>query len=177
MLGALATIASAGRFSLSATRLRSTWARWDFAGGFGTVECELVLETTFHARTFAKVVNTLIGYVTEGRVNRCARGGRTILRETLPWHVTYRSFNGTLPNITAISTTIPGFSFIIREPTFGITCLARGTAIGTYALSSGTLTTASLSGSIPCGEFTGGISGSTTNVDNSAGARVTITLI
>jgi hypothetical protein len=121
LLGALVSSASAGRLSNSSTTLRATWARMDFTGGFGTVECEVTLEGSLHSRTIAKVARALIGNITAASVSSpCRRGGATILRETLPWHVTYNSFAGTLPNITNILTDVVGASFRIREPTFGV---------------------------------------------------------
>jgi len=180
LLGGLAASSSAGRLEKSSQNSRATFARLNFAGGFGTVECEVVIEGTFHTRTSAKVVGALTGYLTAATVARCARGGATINNASLPWHRRYRSFTGTLPNIAAIVDGITGVEWSIREPTFGITCTVRAaesSVIGTYALSAGVVTSAEVSGENRCGEFTGRLSGSTTNVDNRAGARLTIRLI
>jgi len=180
LLGALVSSASAGRLSNSATTNKATWTRMNFAGGFGTVECEVRLEGRFHAATITKTAGSLIGYITAGTVIRCARGGATINAGSLPWHRRYTSFTGTLPNITTINETVTGAEWTIREPTFGITCTVRREAsstIGTYALSSGTVTTAEVSGESRCGEFAGRLSGSTTNVTEGSGARLTVRLI
>ena len=180
LLGALVSSASARNLSNSSTGNRATWTRMDFNGGFGTVECEVVLKGSFHTRTSAKNTSTLLGYITEANVNRCARGSATVNRGSLPWHRRYRGFTGTLPNITTLSETVTGSEFTIREPTFGITCTVRretSSTIGTYTLSSGTVTRADVSGSSPCGSFTGTLSGSTTAVDNGSGTRLTVTLI
>jgi hypothetical protein len=183
LLGAFVSSASAGRLSASDTRLRASWTRMDFRGGFGTVECEVVLEGDQHSRTITKVAGLLMGYLTAANVTRCARGGATVLRETLPWHVQYREFGGTLPAITTVVTTVVGSSFKIREPTFGVTCLARATAssptTGTYNRETGTgrLDSVTVGGSIPCGSFTGALSGTSSSLDNRAGTRITVTLI
>jgi len=180
LLGGLNTSASARNFSGSEQRNTGLWTRLDFSGGFGTVECEVKLSGSLHTRTATKTVNSLIGYITEGTVLRCSRGSATINQASLPWHRRYRSFTGTLPNITGQSETITGAEWSAREPTFGITCTvprATSSVIGTYTISGGTVTRADVSGSSPCGSFTGSLAGSTTNVTNGAGARITVTLI
>jgi hypothetical protein len=187
LLGAFVSSASAGRLSQSSETLRATWTRMNFSGSpFGTVECEVVLEGRLHTRTMNKVNLSLMGYLTAANVTRCARGSATVLRETLPWHVRYSSFVGALPNITAIRTLVVGSSFTIREPAFGATCLARATpeepSTGTYNRETGTglLVSASVGGEIRCRggiEVTGGLSGTSSTLTNSAGARVSVTLI
>jgi len=180
LLGALVGSASAGRLEMSSQNGRATWAAMTFSGGSGTVECEVVLEATFHSRTMTKTAGSLVGYVTAGNINRCARGGSTINRASLPWHVRYRSFAGTLPSIVGIEFTITGAEWTTREPSFGITCTVRAeqsSTIATYSLSSGTVTSAAASGESRCGEFTDRLGGSTTNVGERGGARLTVRLI
>jgi hypothetical protein len=179
----LAGSAGARTFSLSHQNLRATWTRMDYSGGFGTVECEITVEGSAHTRTIAKVVNLLLGYVTSATVHRCARGGATILAASLPWHVTYKGFAGTLPNITGANTTIIGAAWAIREP-FGATCLVRSEAsslIGTWDINARVIESIALSGSSPCRgafiEVTGTMSGTTSSVSSREGARITITLI
>ena len=179
LLGALVSSASARNFSVSEQRVTALWTRMNFIGGFGIVECEVKLSRSFHARTFTKTVNSLIGYITEGTVLRCARGSATINQASFPWHLRYRSFAGTLPNITSLSDTVTGAEWRFRDP-FDITCTvssASSAMILTYSVSSGTITSADVSGTSPCGSFTGRIEGTTTNVTNSAGTRITLTLI
>jgi hypothetical protein len=63
------------------------------------------LEGTFHSNTIAKVANSLIGYITRATFNTpgCVQEeGSTralVLQETLPWHIRYSGFIGTLPNV------------------------------------------------------------------------------
>ncbi|HEV7774717.1 MAG TPA: hypothetical protein VGO48_15660 [Conexibacter sp.] len=183
LLGALVSSASAGRLSNSSLTLNATYARMDFRGGLGTVECEVITNETLHTRTIAKVTLLLMGYITAANVNRCVRGGATFLRDTLPWHVRYSSFAGTLPNITGIAKRVIGFSLRATEPVFGISCLSRTTPeqplIQTTNLTGGTITTLVVGGSISCnpGSILSSISGSTPTVVDASGARVTITLI
>jgi len=126
--------AFAGRFQFSnatsTTFWRATWSSLELRGGFGTVNCTLTLEGNLHSNTMTKTPSTLIGYVRVARTNGCGSFGGTILSETLPWHLQYESFTGTLPSIASLSFKIIGFSLKIREPTFGITCLYTTPAEG-----------------------------------------------
>jgi len=180
MLGALVSSAWARNLEVSSQTGTILWRRMDFAGGFGTIECEIKLSRSFHARTFTKTVNSLIGYVTEGTILRCSRGGITINQASLPWHLRYRGFTGTLPSITGIADTVTGAEWTFREPTFGATCTVRresSSTILTYTVSGGTLTRTDISGENSCSGINARLSGSETNVTNGAGARVTIRLI
>jgi hypothetical protein len=185
LLGAFVSSASARNFSTSEQRNTALWRVMNFIGGFGTVECEVKLSGSLHTRTASKTVNSLIGYVTEGTVLRCARGGATINQASFPWHRRYRSFTGTLPNITGQSETVTGAEWTIQEPAFEVTCTVRretSSTIGTYSVSSGTITRAEVSGESPCLDafrfnHPGRLAGSETNVTNGAGARITVRLI
>jgi hypothetical protein len=180
LLGVLISSASARNFSISSQTNRALWAVRNFRGGFGTVTCEVLISGSYHTRTITKTVNSLIGYITEGRVLRCPSGGATINQASLPWHRRYRGFTGTLPNINGFAETVTGGEWTVREPTFGITCTVRAAESSTilaFTLSSGTVIRADFSGTSPCGSFTGVLEGSTTNVTEGGGARITITLI
>jgi predicted RNase H-like HicB family nuclease len=177
-----ALVASASARSLESSSQTSTvlWRRTSFAvSGETLAECEIKLSGSLHARTFAKTVGSLIGYITESVVLRCARGGMTINQASLPWHRRYRAFAGTLPNILTQSETISGAEWAIREA-FGLTCTVRRESselIRTYTLSSGTVTGAEVTGHGLCLGLEGALSGSETNVTNGSGARLTLRLI
>jgi len=179
LLGALVSAASANRLQYSSQTTKATWTRWNFRISGETAECEVVLSGSFHSRSFTKTVQ-LLGYITEASVTRCARWSVTVNGASLPWHREYRSFTGTLPNITAIEERITGAEWTIREPVFGITCTIRreqSSTILTYAPSSGVVSNVSVSGSSPCSGFTATLEGATERVDNGSGAKLTITLI
>ncbi len=178
LLGAFVSSASARNLSISSQTNTVLWRAARFAGGIGgAVECEIKASGSFHARTIAKVV-ALVGYITEATFLRCARGSATINQASLPWHRRYSSFVGTLPNITGESETFSGLEWTVREPS-GITCTVTGaTAAGTFAVSSGTVTRAAISGTSRCGGFfTGSLGGEETNATNGSGVRLTVTLI
>jgi len=181
LLGALAISASAAHLEYSAQAIKATWTRWNFRGGFGTVECEVVLSGSFHSRTITKTAGSLIGYITAGSVLRCARWGATTNQSSLPWHREYRSFAGELPSITGVSETVTGAEWTLREPVFGVTCTIRreqSSTILTYTVSSGVVTRADVSASGFCASAGNVIiEGSTERVEDGAGHRLTITLM
>lgn len=186
LLGALVGVASAGKLSASSQALRATFASLEFAGGFGTTRCPITLEGSFHQRTTSKVVGSLVGHLTRATAGACSQGSVTVLTETLPWHIRYSSFTGTLPNITSVRANIVGSAFRVREP-LGVTCLARSTeaeptSVAFNREASGVLTTAVVSGAIRVGAECGGATGTIAGTSNSltvasAATRVTVTLI
>jgi hypothetical protein len=190
--------ASANRLSTSAQDIDMRWSNLIFSSDAGSsVTCPITLQGSFHSRTLGKVVNGLIGFVSRGSVRgqnsagNCTGGTGTVLTATLPWHITYRSFQGTLPNITGVKINLIGTSFQI-QPEGSLTCLARATTtnpmVGTVNLSSGRATSLSAdpSASIPLtgsGGFCafggeGHFEGTTSSVTRLAStASITITLI
>jgi hypothetical protein len=183
LLGALVSTASATRLSQSSQTTRATFSVVRFAGGFGTTECALTLEGSLHSRTIAKVEGALIGFITRATLGACSRGSATVLTASLPWHVRYTSFSGTLPAITRLNTSVTGAQFQIREPVFGVTCLASGGATnGNYTrnTATGVLTGVEISGvNLPtnCG-INGTLSGNSTALTVlGAATAITVTLI
>jgi len=184
LLGALVSSASARNLRVSSRSNRASWTRMDFAGGFGVIECEVVLEGTYHETTAVKSVGSLLGYITAGNVTRCARGGATVMRGSLPWHRRYSGFLFRLPLIAGVIETVIGAEFRLKDPGTGATCnvaAATSSTIGSYTLSAGVVSRADVSGTSTCRgfliEFEGELSGTTSAVDNRAGARITVTLI
>lgn len=123
-----ATSSSAGNLSVVSQGFRVTWISLAFESGSGEFSsCRVTLEGSFHSRTFAKVASSLIGAVTRAIFSPCqvvalngteVREGMT-MPQTLPWSVTYQSFIGALPSITAINT---GFELRLG---FGVFCLGE----------------------------------------------------
>lgn len=126
LLSALVSSASARNLSVSSQTIKASFSRVSFSGGFGITECIVSLEGSLHTRTTAKVEGSLIGFINRASLGACSRGTATILQASLPWHVKYVGFAGTLPNITQLYTEVTGSAFQIREPVFQITCLASG---------------------------------------------------
>jgi hypothetical protein len=119
VLGALVSAASANRIALSNQTFRATWT-WEFVEpiGFIALRCPVTIEGSFHSRTMSKVLEQLIGYVTQATLaeTRCTGGSARILTETLPWHIRYNGFGGTLPAITRINIRIVGLAFLMQLP-------------------------------------------------------------
>jgi hypothetical protein len=185
-LGALVSTSSARTFSTTSQTFRTSFREIRFTLPFGTTSCQLTLEGSLHSRTIAKTVNSLIGYVTRADLGPCASGSVTILREVLPWHVQYRGFTGTLPNITTLRAVVIGWSWRFREPGF-VTCLIRSTTTEPVNVTfnreaGGALSSAEIGGSVRTGgECFGQVLTHTSDrgavtVLNSA-ARITVTLI
>jgi len=120
--------ASARNLSVSNQSIRLTWRSLEFTGAEIVIRCPVTLEGTFHARTIAKVENTLIGYITRAvaKQEACTNGIGAPFNGTerynggtpassLPWHMTYKFFSGTLPNIVGIRILLLGFRFGIRD--------------------------------------------------------------
>ncbi len=117
ILATAISTATAGRFSVSNQQFRAVWSNLEFSGNTSeaTVRCPVTIEGSFHGRTIVKQTGLLVGYVTRAVVRNdvCTGGHATILQELLPWHLTYQSFTGTLPNITGITFNLIRDGFIV----------------------------------------------------------------
>jgi hypothetical protein len=119
--------ASANRIARNNQFWRAVWTPVTLKeNAFGaTIRCNMTLEGSFHSRTVSKVVRSLVGYVTRAIGQRPCTGGEfwiyngvevlgaTTLPNSLPWHMQYGSFSGTLPNITRIRWRIIGFRKLV----------------------------------------------------------------
>jgi hypothetical protein len=123
-----ANSASARNLSISHGELwLVTWRQLRFgSGGLTAAACDVTLDGSFHYRTFIKLRNTLIGYITRAIAGTCERGSATILTTNLPWHIRYQGFEGTLPNISGIRLRLILAEFRVQTAQ-GPRCLARTT--------------------------------------------------
>jgi hypothetical protein len=142
VLGAAVGTADARRIELSNQNIRAAWStnKLTFTGfgGFIQISCAITLEGSFHSKTLSKVSGQLIGYITSAAVTRpCVGGEAWILNGTeqqpngtrptsLPWHVRYDSFEGTLPRIETIRLQLVGVSFLTKSGSNS--CLYKTTA-------------------------------------------------
>lgn len=117
--------ASARRISASSSTFRIVWRSFEFIAFSTQIACPVTLEGSFHSRTIAKVSGALIGYIDRAIVGGpCtgSTGGRArALTETLPWHVRFASWTGTLPTITSLHVTLVGLQ-ILYEDAEGVQC-------------------------------------------------------
>ncbi len=112
LLAAAVSIASARSLSTSNQNFRVTWSRLEMQSSVATIGCQVTLEGSFHARSIAKVARTLIGAVTRADVKEeSCTGARVRANGPFPWHLTYESFEGTLPSITAVNLLLQRFLF------------------------------------------------------------------
>jgi hypothetical protein len=124
-----ANSATARNISASHSELfNAVWRPLTFAsGGVPAAICNVTLEGSFHYRTFLKVRESLVGYITRAIARECTEGSATVLTTNLPWHIRYQGFEGTLPNISVLRVRLILAEFQIKERIFGTTCLTRTT--------------------------------------------------
>ncbi len=182
--------ASANRLSLSHLTNRAIFNPIEFRGGIGASRCRLTLEQSFHSATITKTVGALIGYVTGATFHRpCEAGEYTVLTETLPWHLQYGGFTGTLPQLRGLILNMIGLAFRVNESVFGISCLARSTqerpfvdiveGIEYERRGNGIVRTlvADESKEAACGSFTGRFGGTASVTESAGSTNVLIRLI
>lgn len=132
-LSAAVSGASANRLSVSSQNFRMVWRSLVFKNTInaGVVLCPITLEGSFHSATISKTVGALIGYVKRASVRGeeppCIGGTMSVLAASLPWHITYFAFTGTLPTIRTMHILLPSLQIQvhIRE---SLTCLASAEA-------------------------------------------------
>ena len=117
-LSLFVSVASAGRLSISNQTIRAAWSAMGMTFGSTGFRCPVTLEGSFHARTFTKVLTTLLGMITRASINAtpCAEAMSEVrwLTATLPWPIRYRGFGGTLPRITFVEVGVIGLAFLMR---------------------------------------------------------------
>ena len=129
---------SARSLSTSSQQFRVTWRVLEL-GSEVLIRCPVTMEGSFVSRTIGKVARSLVGAITRVSVKQEACTGGTVAAfngvesyngstttNTLPWHVSYESFTGTLPNITALNLLFGRFRFGTRD--------AGGICTGQYGM-------------------------------------------
>jgi hypothetical protein len=149
-LGAAAGTAHARNLSIRGAErgIRFTWRGFRVSMvesnvGFAT-ECPVTMEGSFHSTSMPKINRWLVGYVNRARVAEAScrgiigpeemHGGEAypvkmqFLTESLPWHLRYASFAGTLPGITSVRIELIGPAIRVYELPSGVACLYRSEA-------------------------------------------------
>lgn len=122
LLAIAVAVASANRLAFNENGKRFTFASLEFTGGGATVRCPLTLEGSYHSRTLAKVAEALIGYINRAVFGTCTGGNWRANTETLPWHLRYAGFTGTLPTITTLKLKIIHFSITMSSNAIPVPC-------------------------------------------------------
>lgn len=92
----------------------------------------VTLRGSLHTAAINKTRGALIGYITECRAMLGELGGLRVIdircELTLPWHVQYESFSGTLPRITGVTLRFVRIGVFVRDLIGGgvINCLYEG---------------------------------------------------
>lgn len=122
----IAALASANRLSISQTRGVIGFGPLAILQGEIETRCDVIFSGSFHSSTIRKVLAALIGHVSRSIVSQpCAAGSATVLGATLPWHIVYGGFAGTLPRIGSVTLRLIGLALRI-EAGFGA-CLGAST--------------------------------------------------
>jgi hypothetical protein len=140
MLLAATTMAHARRFELSNQRFRAVWNPETSPGsqritfelpGFN-IACRATIEGSFHSRTLSKVCGQLVGYVTSAAITRPCEVGEGWVQNgseqllngarptSLPWHIRYDRFTGTLPRIERIRLQFINVGLLVRVFVFPV---------------------------------------------------------
>src|SRR4029077_15971917 len=99
ILTGLVGSASANRLSQSSLQFKLSYTPLSIIPSFGgTVRCPVTVEGSYHATTITKTAGALIGYLTSYVVGTCEAGRLRANTETLPAHIQYEGFTGSLPN-------------------------------------------------------------------------------
>jgi len=142
LLAGLVTAASANHLSVSNRSIRAVFPELVFESKemqippLEPIRCRVTMEGSFHSATFAKVREAEIGDITRAIVaHPCEVGGKeyfifngteTFLRArpetSLPWAITYQTFSGTLPRLSAVNVNITG---IIMQVSYPLGCLEQ----------------------------------------------------
>lgn len=191
--------ASARNLSISEQRFRAVWTPLSFTalGGLIQVRCNVTLTGSFHYRTIVKSRGALIGYVTDARLTRPCTGGEAWIlngseraTNSLPWHIQYDSFRGTLPRIEGVRLALVGAAFLLiaagneclyqstsASPAFGIINLNTTTGAATSLAADNASSiprSATLSGICPA---SGSFAGTTSSLTDGEGGVPTVRLI
>lgn len=187
--------AQAAHLRISERNIRLTWTSLEFTNTVNaeTLLCPVTLEGSFHETTTVKTLGALVGYVTRASAGSSCTGGTVSLhQESLPWHITYEGFTGTLPNIEILKLLLLNVFGEIRERG-GNTCSFRTEAehpfVGSFVLNrtTGRLESFALepntrvpltngAGGIFCGLANGIFSGSS-NTPTVLGSTTTLTVV
>ncbi|HXE46041.1 MAG TPA: hypothetical protein VN635_12705 [Conexibacter sp.] len=86
------------------------------ASGTGiNIQCRLTLLGRFTERTIKKEPAINQGTINHGELESCTGGTVTMRTETMPWTSRYGFFEGILPRIRSLVTTLIGARFRVRE--------------------------------------------------------------
>jgi hypothetical protein len=170
VLAVAVSAAGATRLEISNQAIRSVWREFELIVAGRHIACPVTMEGSFHSRILSKVNGQLVGYITAAQAEgpACTPEGHlyvlngrerllaTVTNNTVPWHVQYDSFTGTLPNITGIKLRLVNVSLLVQIFAGEAGCLYSSTGvrplIGTINLSVGRVISLTFNGPIPLKE-------------------------
>ena len=127
LLASAVATSSANRLSISNRSFRIIWSPLRLSTleeGGAVAVCSVTLEGSFHSSTVTKVLRALVGHISRASLSRpCPlwfhNGSERVLERaapatSLPWHVVYEGFTGTLPNISSAILLFRGVTFTLE---------------------------------------------------------------
>ena len=123
-LGLAVGAASANMLSVSETTFVARFSALRVIAAGHTIECATTLEGPLSNPMFK---SGTVGRIIFVEVRSCTGGTVTVLNASLPWTVSYVSFEGSLPNITGLRVDVIGLSARVRPTGESIECLAAST--------------------------------------------------
>lgn len=109
----------------------------NFTAGGRVFTSLVTLRGSIHTAQITKTRGSLIGYITDCRTTLGGSEGIANIIEarcnlTVPWHIQYESFSGTLPRIASLTLTIVRLGIGVRDLVGGalINCLYAGNQSG-----------------------------------------------
>jgi len=118
LLATAVSTASANNLAVSNQNVRASWRSLEFVSALVTIRCPVTLEGSLHSRTIAKVAGALVGAVTRVAIKNESCTNGTARVSNFPWHITYESFGGRLPNIAEVNLLLSRFRFQLTVPGF-----------------------------------------------------------
>jgi len=128
LLATATTTATAGRLSIDDRDFYVFWndssQRISFNAGGSAIACEVTLLGSFHSNTIRKVTRLLGGTIEHVDVDEAGCSNGTVdINGTLPWHVSYEGFTGTLPAISVVRALLTGLDFLIFNTAASARCI------------------------------------------------------
>src|SRR6187551_733691 len=98
---------------LARVRADSTSITFTDSARISSANCQVQTTRSLH-RTIRKSTGFLYGVLTDVRFRNCSGGQITAIAATLPWHSSFQSFAGTLPNPTSLRYALAGVSILVE---------------------------------------------------------------
>lgn len=129
----MAAVGPARANTLSTTErgLRVSWLSLEMEAGESVIRCPLTLEGSFHSTSISKTSSVLVGHISRASfrgalaAGACTNGAVTVYQESLPWHIQYGGFTGSLPRPSGLVLRLVNVRFRLDPLGIFPACIAR----------------------------------------------------